>query len=72
MFAYTIVYLTFSSLQIVVCAHVFATCSLRVRNRRVSCMPRSQQPDIFLSTVFESKEHGSSFAVFVGLRQRGC
>ena len=41
-------------------------------NRQVSCLPRTKQPDNFLSTMFESNEHGRSFPVFVGLRQRGC
>ena len=41
-------------------------------NRWVSCIPRTNQPDNFPSTVFESNEHGWSFPVFVGLRQRGC
>ena len=37
-------------------------------NRQVSCLPRTKQPDNFLSSVFESNEHGWSFPVFVGLR----
>ena len=41
-------------------------------NRQVSCLPRTKQPDNFLSTMFESNEHGRLFPVFVGLRQRGC
>ena len=35
-------------------------------NRRVSCLPRTKQLDNFLSTVFDSNEHGQSFPVFVG------
>ena len=38
----------------------------------VSCLPRANQPDNFLSTMFESNEHGWSFPVFIGLRQQGC
>ena len=41
-------------------------------NRQVSCLPRTNQPDNFPSTMFESNEYGRSFPVFVGLRQRGC
>ena len=41
-------------------------------NRQVSCLPRTKQPDNFLSTMFESNEHGWSSPVFVSLRQRGC
>ena len=41
-------------------------------NRRVSCLTRTKQPDNFPSSVFESNDHGRSFPVFVGLRQRGC
>ena len=41
-------------------------------NRQVSCLPRTKKPDNFLSTMFGSNEHGQSFPVFVGLRQRGC
>ena len=41
----------------------------RERNRRVSCLPRTKQPDNFLSTKFESNGHGRSFPAFVGLRQ---
>ena len=33
---------------------------------------QNQRPDNFLSTVFESNEHGLSFTVFVALRQRDC
>ena len=40
-------------------------------NRQVSCLPRTTQPDNFLSTMFESNEHSRPFSVFVGLRQRG-
>ena len=40
-------------------------CFYRERNnRRVSCLPRTKQPDKFLSTVFESNEHGWSFPIF--------
>ena len=38
----------------------------------VSCLPRTKQPDNFLSTVFESNEHGLYFPVFVDLRQKSC
>ena len=41
-------------------------------NWQVSSLPRTKQPDNFLSTMFESSEHGQSFPVFVGLRQRSC
>ena len=40
-------------------------------NRQVSCLPRTNQPDNFPSTMFESNEYGHSFPVFVGLRQQG-
>ena len=38
-------------------------------NRQVSCLPRTNQPDNFLSTMFESNEYGRLFPVFVGLRR---
>ena len=38
-------------------------------NRQVSCLPRNNQPDKFLSSLFKSNEHGQSFPVFVGLRE---
>ena len=41
-------------------------------NRQVSCLPRTKQPDNFLSTMFESNEHGRLFPVFVDLRQQNC
>ena len=41
-------------------------------NMQVSCLPRTKQSDNFLSTMFESNEHGRLFPVFVDLRQRDC
>ena len=41
-----------------------------INNRWDPCLPRTKQPDNFLSTEFESSEHGRSFPVFVGLRQQ--
>ena len=41
-------------------------------NRQVFCLTRTKQLDNFPSSVFESSEHGWSFPVFVGLRQRDC
>ena len=37
-------------------------------NRQVSCLPRTNQPDNFLSTMFQSNEYVWSFPAFVGLR----
>ena len=44
----------------------------RKKQQKGLFLARTKQPDNFQSTVFESKEHGWSIAVFFGLRQQGC
>ena len=57
----------------VICAKLPFLHSLHVRiDQDMNQKTRTKQPDNFLSTVFENNEHGRSFLVFVGLRQRGC
>ena len=48
--------------------HKVYTINRSLFHSQVSCLPRTKQPDNFLSTVFESNEHGTSFPVFAGLR----
>ena len=42
----------------------------RNRNRWVSCLPRTKQPDKYLSSVFESNEHDCSSPVLKLLHDR--